>query len=246
MKKEGFQPKVYRHWVEAKDLAEFTVALKETDLYIRAASDLSRKAQRIVQKYRQQLEEYIKQNPDFVKSLEPIPTPAKAPRIVLDMLEAGRKAGVGPMAAVAGAVAEYVGKELLEFSPEIIVENGGDIFLKIKRKRVIGIYAGDSPLTGNLGLEIKPQDTPIGICTSSGMVGHSLSYGKADAVVVTASSAVLADAAATSICNRVKTHDDINTAIEYGQTIKGLRGIIIIIDKNIGVWGDIKLCETSV
>jgi ApbE superfamily uncharacterized protein (UPF0280 family) len=246
MKKEGFQPKVYRHWVEGKDLAEFTVTVKETDLYIRAATDLSRKAHRIVQKYRRQLEEYIEQYPDFVKSLKPLPAPAKAPRIILDMLEAGQKAAVGPMAAVAGAVAEYVGRELLEFSPEIIVENGGDIFLKIKRKRVIGIYAGNSPLTGKIGLEIKPEDTPLGICTSSGTVGHSLSYGKADAVVVTAGSAVLADAAATSICNRVKTPDDINTAIEYGRIIDGLRGIIIIIGKNIGVWGDVRLCETSV
>jgi ApbE superfamily uncharacterized protein (UPF0280 family) len=246
MKKEGFQPKIYRHWVEGKDLAEFTVTVKETDLYIRAASDLSRKAHRIVQKYRRQLEEYIEQYPDFVKSLKPLPAPAKAPRIILDMLEAGQKAAVGPMAAVAGAVAEYVGRELLEFSPEIIVENGGDIFLKIKRKRVIGIYAGNSPLTGKIGLEIKPEDTPLGICTSSGTVGHSLSYGKADAVVVTAGSAVLADAAATSICNRVKTPDDINTAIEYGRIIDGLRGIIIIIGKNIGVWGDVRLCETSV
>ena len=246
MKKEGFQPKVYRHWVEGKDLAEFTVTVKETDLYIRASSDLSRKARRIVQKYRRHLEEYIEQDPDFVKSLKPLPTPAEAPRIVRDMLEAGHKANVGPMAAVAGVVAEYVGQELLEFSPEIIVENGGDIFLKIKRKRVIGIYAGDSPLTGKLGLEIKPQDTPMGICTSSGTVGHSLSYGKADAVVVTAGSAVLADAAATSICNRVKTPDDINPAIEYGGSIAGLRGIVIIFDNSIGVWGDVKLCETSV
>jgi ApbE superfamily uncharacterized protein (UPF0280 family) len=246
MKEDVFQSKVYRHWVEGKDLAEFTVTIKETDLYIRAATDLSRKARRITQKYRKQLEEYIEQYPDFVKSLKPLPAPAKAPRIVLDMIEAGQKASVGPMAAVAGAVAEYVGRELLEFSPEIIVENGGDIFLKNKRKRVIGIYAGNSPLTGQLGLEIRPQDTPMGICTSSGTVGHSLSYGKADAVVVTASSAVLADAAATSICNRVKTPDDINTSIEYGRTVDGLRGIIIIIGKNIGVWGDVRLCETSV
>ncbi len=246
MKEDVFQPKVYRHWVEGKDLAEFTVAVKETDLYIRASSDLSRKARRITLKYRKQLEDYIKQNPDFVKSLKPLPAPPKAPRIVQDMLDAGQKANLGPMAAVAGAVAEYVGRELLEFSPEIIVENGGDIFLKIKQKRVIGIYAGNSPLTGKLGLEIKPQDTPMGICTSSGTVGHSLSYGKADAVIVTAGSAVLADAAATSICNRVKTPDDIDPAIEYGQSIEGLGGIAIIFGKNIGVWGDVKLCETSV
>jgi ApbE superfamily uncharacterized protein (UPF0280 family) len=165
---------------------------------------------------------------------------------VLDMLEAGQNANVGPMAAVAGAIAEYVGRELLEFSPEIIVENGGDIFLKIIQKRIVGIYAGDSPLTGKLGLEIKPETTPFGVCTSSGTVGHSLSFGKADAVVVTADSATLADAAATAICNQVKKTDDINDAIYIGRNIVGLKGIVIIMGSNIGVWGDIKLCETKV
>lgn len=246
MKTQGFQPKVYRHWVEGKDLAEFTVTVKETDLYIKAATNIQRKAQRIVLKYRQQLERYIEQHPDFKDSLKPLQVPPQAPRIVLDMAVAGQKASVGPMAAVAGAVAEYVGKELLEFSPEIIVENGGDIFLKTARKRVIGIYAGDSTFTGKLGLEINPEDMPIGICTSSGTVGHSLSYGKADAVVVTASSAILADAAATAICNKVNKPQDIDKAIEFGLSITGLRGIVIILGNAIGVWGAIKLCETSV
>jgi len=245
MKEDTYQPKTYRQWVEGKDLVPFTATVKETDLYIRAASNLQRKAQRLVLKYRKQLEQYIEQNPDFLTSLKPLPTPKNAPRIVLDMIEAGRQANVGPMAAVAGAVAEYVGRELLEFSPEIIVENGGDIFLKINCKRIVGIYAGESPLTGKLGLEINPQDTPLGVCTSSGTVGHSLSFGKADAVVVAAGSATLADAAATAICNKVIKPDDINGAIELGRNIVGLRGIVIIIGSSIGVWGDVKLCETS-
>jgi ApbE superfamily uncharacterized protein (UPF0280 family) len=246
MKKDTYQPRTYRHWIEGKDLVPFTVTVKETDLYIRATSNLQRKARRLVLKYRRQLEQYIEQNPDFLTSLKPLSVPERAPRIVRDMIEAGRKAGVGPMAAVAGAIAECVGKELLDFSPEIIVENGGDIFLKILSKRVVGIFAGDSPLTGKIGLEINPQDTPLGVCTSSGTVGHSLSFGKADAVVVVAASASLADAAATAIGNRVSRPDDINGAIEFGQSIGGLKGILIIAGKNIGAWGDVKLCETSV
>ncbi len=246
MKKEDYQPRTYRHWIEGKDIVSFNVTVKETDLYIRATSNLERKTHRMVLKYREQIEQYIEQNQEFLTSLKPLPTPTNAPRIVVDMMEAGRKANVGPMAAVAGAIAEYVGQDLLEFTPEIIIENGGDIFLKVTRKRVVGIYAGDSPLTGKLGLEIKPEDTPLGVCTSSGTVGHSLSFGKADAVVVTAGSATLADAAATAICNRVKSPDDINGAIEFGRQIDGLKGIIIILGSNIGVWGDIKLCETSV
>ena len=245
MKKDEYQPRTYRHWIEGKDLVPFTVTVKETDLYIRATSNLQRKARRLALKYRRQLEQYIEKNPDFLTSLEPLPAPEHAPRIVLEMIEAGRIANVGPMAAVAGTIAEFVGRELLEFSPEIIVENGGDIFLKISQKRVVGIYAGNSPLSGKLGLEINPQDTPLGVCTSSGTVGHSLSFGKADAVVVIAGSAALADAAATAICNKVSKPADINPAIEIGRNISGLKGIVIIMGGDIGVWGGVKLCETA-
>jgi uncharacterized protein len=245
MKEDSYQPRTYRHRIETTGLAAFTVAIKETDLYIRAASNLQRKARRLVLKYRVQLERYIEQNPDFQTSLKPLPLPETAPRIVKEMIEAGQIAGVGPMAAVAGAIAEYVGTELLEFSPEIIVENGGDIFLKVNSKKVVGIYAGESPLSGKIGLEIAPQDTPLGVCTSSGTVGHSLSFGRADAVVTIARSAVLADAAATAIGNLVQKPADINPAIETGRHISGLKGIIIIIGGDIGVWGSVKLCETA-
>jgi ApbE superfamily uncharacterized protein (UPF0280 family) len=245
MKEDKYQPRTYRHWIEGKDLAAFNVTVKETDLYIRATVNLEKKAHRLVLKYRHQLERYIQKYPEFLTSLKPLPLPDSAPRIVLDMIEAGQKANVGPMAAVAGAIAEYVGKELLEFSQEIIVENGGDIFLKIINPKIVGIYAGGSALTGKLGLEIKPQDTPLGICTSSGTVGHSLSFGKADAVVIIANSATLADAAATAICNLVKIPEDTNSAIESGKKIDGIKGIVIIMGSNIGVWGDVKLCETS-
>ncbi len=245
MKEDSYQPRTYRHWIEGKDLVPFSVSVKETDLFIRASSNLQKKARRLVLKYRRQLEGYIKRNPVFQESLESIPVPENAPAIVSRMAEAGQKAGVGPMAAVAGAIAGCVGSELLDFSPEIIVENGGDIFLKTNGKRTVGVFAGDSPLTGKIGLEIKPEDTPLGICASSGTVGHSLSYGKADAVVVVSASAALADAAATAIGNRVQNHADINNAIEFGQGIDGLKGIVIIVGKSVGVWGDIKLCETS-
>jgi ApbE superfamily uncharacterized protein (UPF0280 family) len=246
MKKDEYQPRVYRHWIESKDLVGFNVTEKETDLYVRATSNLQRKARRLVLKYRQQLERYIEKNPVFQTSLEPVDVPGSAPAIVREMAEAGMKAGVGPMAAVAGAIAESVGEGLLEFSPEVIVENGGDIFLKILKKRVVGVYAGGSPLTGKIGLEISPRDTPLGVCTSSGTVGHSLSYGKADAVAVASASAALADAAATSICNRVKQPRDIDKALEFARGISGLKGVIIIIGNDIGVWGDVKLCEISV
>ncbi|OGO42802.1 MAG: thiamine biosynthesis protein ApbE [Chloroflexi bacterium RBG_16_60_22] len=240
------EPRTYRHWIEGKDLVPFNVTVRETDLYIRAAANLQRKAHRLVVKYRAQLEGYIRRVPEFMTSLEPIEVPPDAPHIVRQMAEAGQQAGVGPMAAVAGAIAEGVGRELLDFSPEVIVENGGDIFLKVRRQRTVGIYAGKSPLTGKLGLEIGARETPLGICTSSGTVGHSLSFGKADAVVVMAGSTALADAAATAICNRVSKAGDIEAAIGFGRGIGGLKGLVIIIGEDIGAWGDVRLCETSV
>ncbi|MDO8567354.1 MAG: UPF0280 family protein [Dehalococcoidales bacterium] len=239
------EPRTYRHWIEDKDLVSFKVVIKESDLYIRALSNLQRKAYKLVAKYREILESYIQQHPLFLTSLEPIEVGEDAPQIVRAMAEAGKKAGVGPMAAVAGAVSDFVGNDLAELSSEVIVENGGDIYLKSSRKRVVGIYAGKSPLTGKIGLEIDGDGTPIGISTSSGTVGHSLSFGKADAATVVADSSTLSDAVATALGNLVKEPGDINKAIQFGGKIAGVRGIVIIMGETTGVWGQIKLCRTS-
>ena len=239
-----YQPRTYRHWVQDKSLVGFNTVVKETDLYIRAQSDLKRQAQKLVLKYRRQLEGYIERHPQFLDSLEPLAV-ENAPRLVTEMAEAAKKTGVGPMAAVAGAIAEFVGRELLELSPEVIVENGGDIFLKSSGDRVIGIYAGPSPLTGKVGLEIKGKDTPLGICTSSGTVGHSLSYGQADAVIALSKSTALADAAATAIGNIVQSADDIPRGIERAIGIRGVNGVIIIKDDKIGLWGKVEIRPVS-
>ena len=240
-----YEPRTYRHWVKDKDLISFNVVVKETDLYIRASTNLKRKALKLVLKYRNTLERYIERHPAFLTSLGPFSIEEDAPRIVKSMAESAAKVGVGPMASVAGAIAEFVGSELLAFSPEIIVENGGDIYLKSLRKRLIGIYAGSSPLTGKIGLEINKDDTPLGICTSSGTVGHSLSYGKADAVIVLSKSAALADAAATAIGNLIKQPGDISNGIEFAKGIDGLLGVVVVEDDKVGLWGEVKICQMS-
>lgn len=241
-----YQPRTYRHRVKDEDLISFNVVVKETDLYIRASSNLRRKAHKLVLKYRRALEKYIERHPLFLTSLEPLPVGNDAPHMVKEMAKAAGRVGIGPMASVAGAIAEFVGSELLAFSPEIIVENGGDIYLKSSRKRLVGIYASKSPFTGKLGLEINGQDTPLGICTSSGTIGHSLSYGKADAVVVLSQSAVLADAAATAIGNLIKQPGDIPSGIEFAKGIEGLKGVIIIEGDKVGLWGEVELCQLGV
>jgi ApbE superfamily uncharacterized protein (UPF0280 family) len=236
-----YQPRFYREWTKDKDLVSFSVVVKETDLYVRARHNLKRKVLKAVSKYRTLLERYIERHPEFLTALEPLEVGEDAPQIVKDMAEAARKAGVGPMAAVAGAIAEYVGRELLPSSPEVIVENGGDIFLKTLKKRLIGVYAGESSFTGKIALEIQPGETPLGICTSSGTVGHSLSFGRADACIVLSPSTLLADAAATAIGNLIVEASDVLRGIDFAQGVEGIKGVVIIKDDQIGIWGEVKI-----
>ncbi len=145
------------------------------------------------------------------------------------------------MAAVAGAVAEHVGNRLLEHTDEVIIENGGDIFIKKNHIVTIAIFAGDSPLSMKIGLRINPGDSAISVCTSSGTVGHSLSFGKSDAVCVVSRSGSLADAAATSIGNQIKSKADIQKAINFGKIIHGVTGVVAIMGNQIGAWGDLEI-----
>ena len=241
MKTPEYQPRYYRDWSKDRDLVSFNVMVKETDLYIRARRDLRKKAMEIVQRQRSLLENYITRHPGFLTALVPFPVGADAPAIAKDMEDAADKVGVGPMAAVAGAFAEVVGRELLRISHEVIVENGGDIFLKTGKVRLVGVYAGESPYTGKIALRVEPADTPLGVCTSSGTVGHSLSFGKADAVIVLSPSSSLADAAATAIGNIVKTADDVQKALDFARGIAGLVGVAVIINDKMGVWGKVNL-----
>ncbi len=236
-----YEPRTYRHWIKDSDLVSFNVTVKETDLYIRARNNLKAKALEAVVKCRTPLEEYIESHPLFLSSLEPCSVEKDAPAIVREMAQAAQVVGIGPMATVAGAVAEAVGKDLLAYAPEVIVENGGDIFMKISKTRLIGIYADKSPLTGKIALEISPEQTPLGICTSSGTVGHSLSLGTADAVIALSHSTALADAAATALGNSIKSAEDIALAIEQAQTIAGLDGVVIIKGDKVGLWGKVKI-----
>lgn len=217
------------------------VSYKETDICIIGERDLGREALGLIRKYRKEIEDYIGMDPAFKEALEPIEAKKSAPPIIERMIEAGRRSGVGPMAAIAGAVAEFVGRGLLRFSKDVIVENGGDIFIKSSKMRRFGVFAGKSVLTGRLTFEIIASDTPLGICTSSGTVGHSLSLGKADAACVISKDTALADAAATATGNIVKSADDIERGISFAKSIQGVEGVIVIVGSKFGTWGKIKL-----
>ena len=240
-----YAERTYRNRISKGKLTTFHAKVKETDLYISADKNYKDIALESVCKCRRNIEEYIKYRPIFLNSLAPVEKDEFAPPIIRDMIEASRIFGVGPMASVAGAIARYVGTDLLEYSDNVIIENGGDIFLKlIDNDAHVGIFAGDSPLSYKIALRIKAEDTPVGICTSSGTVGHSLSLGTADAVCVMSKSTPLADAAATFIGNCVKGEGDIKRALDAGSQITGILGILIIVEDKLGAWGKIELiCE---
>jgi hypothetical protein len=238
-----YEKRTYRNLVKTDDLVKFEVIVKETALLVRAERDLSNETRESVLKYRRQIEAYIEMNPEFQRSLIPLKDDPYASEIVREMIRTSQLAQVGPMAAVAGAIAEFVSKDLFPISKEVIVENGGDIYLATSKERTIGIFAGDSPLSLKIGIVIGPEDSPLGVCTSSGTVGHSLSFGKADAVCILSKSAALADAAATGIGNIVKEKKDIELGLERGKGIEGVSGVLIIVGEKMGVWGNITLTQ---
>ena len=236
-----YPDRTYRNLVSTDKLVSFKVVVKETDLLVHAEKYLERETRELVLEHRGYVETYIKAHPDFAIALTPWCLDGPAPTIVVDMIAAGENAGVGPMAAVAGAVAEHAGLGLLKFTDQVIVENGGDVFIKTMTPRIVGIFAGQSPLSLRIGIRVSGGPKPLGVCTSSGTVGHSLSLGKADAICVVANSCTIADAAATAIGNRVQSIADIENAIAMGKCIEKIRGILIIVGEKIGVWGDLEV-----
>ncbi|MCX7678416.1 MAG: UPF0280 family protein [Spirochaetes bacterium] len=223
----------------------FRVKVETSDLYIRAHCELFNEAKIVVEELREQLRTHIAMQPDFLSALSPIPRLEDVPEIIAIMYEASEKAKVGPMAAVAGAIAQCVGKKLLSKSNEIIVENGGDIWLHVNLPTTIGLYAGNSAFSSKIGLKVYPHQMPMGICTSSAKVGHSFSFGNADAVTICACDAALADAIATETCNRVKNENDIVHALNYALSIDGVCAAIIVLRDKIGIKGDVELVDIS-
>ena len=239
---EEYLRRFYRENMRAEGLVSFAVTIKESDLFIWAERDLSAEARDSLARHRADLEDFIARQPRFGTSFGPYEVSEESPPVVTIMAAAAARAGVGPMAAVAGAIAELVGKDLAPLSPEIMVENGGDIHIRSARPRRVGVFAGNSPLSGSLTLRISP--TPgegLGVCTSSATVGPSFSAGSADSALVVAESASLADAAASALGNRAKTPEHIEEALNGVAAIAGVIGCLVIIGESLGVRGDLEL-----
>ncbi len=234
----------HRRTVAPEGLTCFEVAIKETELQVCASRDLTDLAEDLVVRARWELENFIRTHPYFRETLVPLDVPADAPGIVARMSEASRVARVGPMAAVAGAIAEYVARGLAELSPEVVVENGGDIYLMGKAERTVALWSGDAGLHG-VGLKVRGGLQPVAVCTSSGAVGAEREARAADAVTVLARNGALADAVATALANRVREAADVERAVEAARHVHGVLGVLATVEGHVGAWGNVRLVSLA-
>jgi len=235
--------RTYRDSVRPQDgEVRFQVAVEQTDLLIVAETDLQAEIASFVSQVRGDIKNWIMFHPEFAESLVPVDVPDSAPEIIRAMARAGEACNVGPMAAVAGAVAQAVGDRFVVESPNILVENGGDTYLHSTRDRVVALLS--EPDSGAMvGLKIEAGSFPVAVCASSGTIGHSLSLGSGDLVAVRAKDARLADAAATALCNMLKSELDINSVLKQAKELAefGLEGVFAQYDQKIAAWGDLEL-----
>jgi len=230
----------YRNFLSAKKEICFQIVIEETDLLIKAEKHLEKEISSYVQFLRAQIKSYIEIYPQFLTSLSPLDLDPKAPYLVQQMLKAAKTAQVGPMATVAGAIAEAIALKFVSESPNLIVENGGDTYLCSTTDRIIGILTEEKQKI-NLGIRIPKKDFPCSLCASSARIGHSLNFGQSDLVVVKSPSGALADGLATYLSNLLKTKDDLYPVLNLAQKIKKITGLFIQIQGQIGVWGDLEL-----
>lgn len=191
-------------------------------------------------KERKKLETYILRHPEFKTALTPIDLLESAPQIAMDMTRASQATGLGPMASVAGTLAQ-IGVKAAENAgcDEAIVENGGDMYVMSSTPVTIGIYAGENSIGAQLAFQLTPEELPLSICSSSSKMGHSLSFGDCELATVIAKDGALADSAATLVCNSISSNIDVEQVLDTVGKIAGIRGILIVKNAKIGLWGNL-------
>lgn len=240
-----FQPRTYRAQFNSQRFTGFVVSYLETDVWIGVnPTAYNEKMQEValakIESLRNTFDKYIQDEPFFKKSLKPFQPSDMAPSEAKEMAAAAELAGIGPMSAVAGLFAREIGEEILKHFQleELIVENGGDIYAQLKEELVLSVFAGESILSERIGLVIPAESGKLGICTSAGTVGPSISYGNADAVVVCCNNILLADAFATALGNKVKSPDSVEKVIKQAENFPDIQSLLIICEDKIGVKGE--------
>jgi uncharacterized protein len=243
-----FQPRTYREQFNPDRFASFTVQYLETDLWIGVDHpsfhiEIAELAQKEVIKVRKQLEEFIRLHPTFKTSLKPVDPAPDAPETIQSMIVSGFRTHTGPMASVAGMFAHQIGEKIRhQFKvKELVIENGGDYYVFLNEDLLMTVYAGKSPLSEKIAVIVPAKETPCGICTSSGTVGPSLSFGKADAVMVACYSPALADGWATALANKIKSPVDIEPVLKYSEQFPEILSLVIICEDKTGIRGNFEV-----
>jgi uncharacterized protein len=238
-----YEIREYRRDLAIKGLISYEVKYDTTDLLVISDTDRSAMILEEVKRLRGEILDYAKRDPFFLGSLVPVKEKENAPLIVKRMIDASARVSVGPMASVAGGIAELIGCKVLETCRQAVIENGGDIFMMLDHDAVFSIFAGAKSPYAGLKIRINKKYMPIGICTSSGRIGPSLSFGDADAACILAHDVFLSDACATKAANLVRNDTDIGRALNYTKEIEGILGAVIIRDDKIGIWGDMEIIK---
>ncbi|PKL60690.1 MAG: hypothetical protein CVV33_01360 [Methanomicrobiales archaeon HGW-Methanomicrobiales-4] len=217
-----------RHHFELRETIATILADREGDILTACQG---------MEEARRDIERYILSDPFFRTSFEPVQVKTDS-ELIHHMADSAGAAGVGPMATVAGAVAYYaLCKVRSQGSRFCVIDNGGDIALITDHPIKIGLYAGESPLSGKYAFLLGPFKEIYGVCTSSATVGHSMSLGNADSVTVFGPDPILIDAVATAVCNEL-TPDDHSC---FDQRIAGVDGIFAVFGEKTVIWGNIPL-----
>ncbi len=213
-----------------------TIVYKDAKLRVSCPRDDV--VERELVRQRELLEAYIARQPEFLTALEPIRLLEDAPDLARQMDAASQLTGVGPMAAVAGAMAQTCAcAALAAGADEAVVENGGDLYALSREPLVIGIYAGKSKTSGRLAFELAPELGPLSLCSSSSTMGHSLSFGACDLATVSSTNAALADAAATLACNSVRSAADFDAVLARIAAIPGVLGLLLVKGDDLAMCG---------
>ena len=223
------------------EIGETAVTIVADDPYLETAQESIFRSREILQRF-------IGRDPFFQTTLEPYPCPADAPPLVTRMCSAALKAGVGPMAAVAGAIAERAVLDMQAAgATQAVVDNGGDIALLLDRETTVGLYAGEQ--VKGIGFACQPRNGVFGICTSSATIGPSISFGVSDAATVLAADVTLADACATRLGNLLTSDRDevMRSALDNVCSIPGIEGALAVVGEKIAMKGRLpKLARVSV
>ncbi len=217
----------------------FQVMVEETDMQVVALTDISQKMLHEVSVLRGIIKNTIAMYPDFATSLTPVEAPAGVPAVIQAMCRAAKQCHVGPMAAVAGAMAQFTAQAVGHLSQELLIENGGDLWLQSSCERTVAVLADPQQKAG-VGLLLSPKDFPLSLCASSATIGHSLSFGQGELVVTRSGDACLADAAATALCNMLVTAKDLHIVTTQAEKM-GLDGVFAQCQGHIAAWGNMEL-----